>query len=142
MDIFFKVLIICIILFRPLLLRFRAFWFLGGKKMLCSVHWRVSCGVLLLFLLPNLGIRSLSLCSCSCYCEHILTLYFHYTLQFYVETVKQMALRQLVPGSPLRTLCLLIAGQPQEVFGIVDSSNSITSGAVNPVQQPAQVSCH
>ncbi|CAA7040392.1 unnamed protein product [Microthlaspi erraticum] len=36
--------------------------------------------------------------------------------QFYAETVKQMALRQLVPGSPLRTLCLLVAGQPAEVF--------------------------
>ncbi|CAN1748204.1 Protein transport protein SEC16B homolog [Linum perenne] len=36
--------------------------------------------------------------------------------QFYIDTVKQMALRQLLPGSPLRTLCLLIAGQPAEVF--------------------------
>ncbi|KAI4338469.1 hypothetical protein MLD38_023527 [Melastoma candidum] len=36
--------------------------------------------------------------------------------QFYVDTVKQMALAQMVPGSPLRTLCLLIAGQPAEVF--------------------------
>ncbi|CAN6910008.1 hypothetical protein HID58_076386 [Brassica napus] len=36
--------------------------------------------------------------------------------QFYGDTVKQMALRQLVPGSPLRTLCLLVAGQPAEVF--------------------------
>ncbi|GLT65838.1 hypothetical protein SLA2020_382430 [Shorea laevis] len=36
--------------------------------------------------------------------------------QFYVDTVKQMALQQLVAGSPLRTLCLLIAGQPAEVF--------------------------
>ncbi|CAH8384260.1 unnamed protein product [Eruca vesicaria subsp. sativa] len=43
--------------------------------------------------------------------------------QFYTDTVKQMALRQLVPGSPLRTLCLLVAGQPAEVF-----SNSSTSG--------------
>ncbi|CAN0842265.1 Protein transport protein SEC16B homolog [Linum grandiflorum] len=56
--------------------------------------------------------------------------------QFYVDTVKQMALRQLLPGSPLRTLCLLIAGQPAEVF----SSNTRTdggffSGAVG-TQQP------
>ncbi|CAA7056166.1 unnamed protein product [Microthlaspi erraticum] len=42
--------------------------------------------------------------------------------QFYADTVKQMALRQLVPGSPLRTLCLLVAGQPAEVF-----SNGSTS---------------
>ncbi|CAN1185889.1 Protein transport protein SEC16A homolog [Linum perenne] len=44
--------------------------------------------------------------------------------QFYVDTVKKMALRQLLPGSPLRTLCLLIAGQPAEVF----SSNTRTDG--------------
>lgn len=37
-------------------------------------------------------------------------------LQFYVETVKKMAQRQFVSGSPLRTLCLLIAGQPADVF--------------------------
>ncbi|KAE8678024.1 Protein transport protein SEC16B-like protein [Hibiscus syriacus] len=36
--------------------------------------------------------------------------------QFYIDTVRQMALDQLVAGSPLRTLCLLIAGQPAEVF--------------------------
>ncbi|CAJ1943356.1 unnamed protein product [Sphenostylis stenocarpa] len=57
--------------------------------------------------------------------------------QFYVETVKQMALRQLVSGSPLRTLCLLIAGQPADVF----SSGSSVSGdpsAFNMPQQPTQ----
>ncbi|XP_043713337.1 protein transport protein SEC16A homolog isoform X2 [Telopea speciosissima] len=43
--------------------------------------------------------------------------------QFYVDTVKQMAHRQLIAGSPLRTLCLLIAGQPADVF----STNSGTS---------------
>ncbi|XP_021748628.1 protein transport protein SEC16B homolog isoform X1 [Chenopodium quinoa] len=48
--------------------------------------------------------------------------------QFYGETVKQMALHQLVAGSPLRTLCLLIAGQPAEVF-----STSIPSSAQNGV---------
>ncbi|GLT91072.1 hypothetical protein SLE2022_089810 [Rubroshorea leprosula] len=53
--------------------------------------------------------------------------------QFYVDTVKQMALRQLLPGSPLRTLCLLIAGQPAEVF----SQNS-TANSINMSQQPAQ----
>ncbi|KAE8713796.1 Protein transport protein SEC16B-like protein [Hibiscus syriacus] len=36
--------------------------------------------------------------------------------QFYIDTVRQMALHQLVAGSPLRTLCFLIAGQPAEVF--------------------------
>ncbi|XP_071690032.1 protein transport protein SEC16B homolog isoform X2 [Rutidosis leptorrhynchoides] len=50
--------------------------------------------------------------------------------QFYVDTVRKMALRQLVAGSPLRTLCLLIAGQPADVF----STDSIT----NLYQQSAQ----
>ncbi|XP_027084566.2 protein transport protein SEC16B homolog [Coffea arabica] len=58
--------------------------------------------------------------------------------QFYAETVKQMALRQLVAGSPLRTLCLLIAGQPAAVFSTDDSAYSSMPGAVNIAQQPAQ----
>ncbi|PHT39511.1 hypothetical protein CQW23_18365 [Capsicum baccatum] len=57
--------------------------------------------------------------------------------QFYGETVKQMALRQLVAGSPLRTLCLLIAGQPGAVFSI-DSAAQSGMPVVNAVQQPAQ----
>lgn len=61
-----------------------------------------------------------------------------FALQFYVDTVKQMALRQLVAGSPLRTLCLLIAGQPAEVFSS-DSSNSGDPSAFNMPQNPAQV---
>lgn len=36
--------------------------------------------------------------------------------QFYVDTVKKMAQLQFASGSPLRTLCLLIAGQPADVF--------------------------
>ncbi|XP_061341068.1 protein transport protein SEC16A homolog [Gastrolobium bilobum] len=58
--------------------------------------------------------------------------------QFYVDTVKQMALRQLVAGSPLRTLCLLIAGQPAEVFSSHSSINGDPS-AFNMPQQPAQM---
>nr|KYP67164.1 Protein transport protein Sec16B [Cajanus cajan] len=58
--------------------------------------------------------------------------------QFYVDTVKQMALRQLVAGSPLRTLCLLIAGKPAEVFSI-DTSFSGNPGASNMAQQSSQV---
>lgn len=50
-------------------------------------------------------------------------------LQFYVDTVKQMALHQLVPGSPLRTLCLLIAGQPAEVFCADSGANGNISNA-------------
>ncbi|XP_004244711.1 protein transport protein SEC16B homolog [Solanum lycopersicum] len=57
--------------------------------------------------------------------------------QFYGETVKQMALRQLVAGSPLRTLCLLIAGQPADVFSL-DSRAHSGMPVVNAVQQPAQ----
>ncbi|XXG66476.1 hypothetical protein AAC387_Pa06g0039 [Persea americana] len=44
--------------------------------------------------------------------------------KFYVDTVKQMAHRQFVPGSPLRTLCLLIAGQPADVFSGDSSINA------------------
>ncbi|CAH2046044.1 unnamed protein product [Thlaspi arvense] len=57
--------------------------------------------------------------------------------QFYVETVKQMALHQLVPGSPLRTLCLLVAGQPAEVFSNGSTSDICFPGSINaPQQQP------
>ncbi|KAF3565936.1 hypothetical protein DY000_02013723 [Brassica cretica] len=51
--------------------------------------------------------------------------------QFYADTVKQMALRQLVPGSPLRTLCLLVAGQPAEVFSNGSTSCVDFSGSVS-----------
>ncbi|PSS09713.1 Protein transport protein like [Actinidia chinensis var. chinensis] len=58
--------------------------------------------------------------------------------QLYVDTVKQMALHQLVAGSPLRTLCLLIAGQPAEVFSSDTISSSSVYGAVDMSPQPAQ----
>ncbi|CAI0504331.1 unnamed protein product [Linum tenue] len=58
--------------------------------------------------------------------------------QFYVDTVKQMALRQLLPGSPLRTLCLLIAGQPAEVFSSGTRSDGGPFGAAVGTQQPLQ----
>ncbi|KAG4973019.1 hypothetical protein JHK82_029952 [Glycine max] len=58
--------------------------------------------------------------------------------QFYVDTVKQMALRQLVAGSPLRTLCLLIAGQQAEIFS-TDTSISGHPGASDMSQQSPQV---
>ena len=60
-------------------------------------------------------------------------------LQFYVDTIKQMAIRQLVAGSPLRTLCLLIAGQPAEVFSVGATTDSNLPGAVTMSQQPQQV---
>lgn len=57
-----------------------------------------------------------------------------------MDTVKKMAFGQLVPGSPLRTICLLIAGQPADVFG----ANATTDGRIPDVvnmsqQQPTQV---
>ncbi|PKA66291.1 hypothetical protein AXF42_Ash006988 [Apostasia shenzhenica] len=58
--------------------------------------------------------------------------------QLYIDTVKQMAHRQFVCGSPLRTLCLLIAGQPADVFS-VDSSYSGLSGAVNGPYQSSEI---
>ncbi|KAL6606385.1 hypothetical protein ACP70R_042038 [Stipagrostis hirtigluma subsp. patula] len=36
--------------------------------------------------------------------------------KFYADTVKKMAHSHFASGSPLRTLCLLIAGQPADVF--------------------------
>ncbi|KAM7491210.1 hypothetical protein LguiA_034131 [Lonicera macranthoides] len=60
--------------------------------------------------------------------------------QFYVDTVKQMALRQLVAGSPLRTLCLLIAGQPADVFSTYTTADSGIYNAVNMPQQTGQIS--
>ena len=59
-------------------------------------------------------------------------------LQFYADTVRQMALRQIVAGSPLRTLCLLIAGQPADVFSTDSMAEDGTAG-VNMFQPPAQV---
>ncbi|KAL7178591.1 hypothetical protein ACSBR1_042026 [Camellia fascicularis] len=49
-----------------------------------------------------------------------------------------MALRQLVTGSPLRTLCLLIVGRPADVFSTDNMSGSSIPGAVNMSPQPAQ----
>ncbi|KAJ4954558.1 hypothetical protein NE237_011341 [Protea cynaroides] len=46
--------------------------------------------------------------------------------QFYVDTVKQMAHHQLIAGSPIRTLCLLIAGQPADVFSTDGGTNNGT----------------
>ncbi|KAI9401709.1 hypothetical protein POPTR_001G157800v4 [Populus trichocarpa] len=58
--------------------------------------------------------------------------------QYYVDTVKLMALRQLVAGSPLRTLCLLIAGQPAEVFSTDSNVHGGFPGDLSIPQQPVQ----
>ncbi|KAJ4953350.1 hypothetical protein NE237_030182 [Protea cynaroides] len=47
--------------------------------------------------------------------------------QFYVDTVKQMAHHQIIAGSPLRTLCLLIAGQPADVFSTHSGTSNGTA---------------
>lgn len=59
-------------------------------------------------------------------------------MQFYGDTVKKMALKQFTAGSPLRTLCLLIAGQPADVFSNAVTETSLP-GSVNMFQQPSQV---
>ncbi|PWA99602.1 ancestral coatomer element 1, Sec16/Sec31 [Artemisia annua] len=59
--------------------------------------------------------------------------------QFYTDTVRQMALRQIVAGSLLRTLCLLIAGQPADVFSTDTIAEDGTAGGINMFQPPAQV---
>lgn len=61
-------------------------------------------------------------------------------MQHYIESVRQMAHCQLVAGSPLRTLCLLTAGQPADVFSADSTSKSGGSpDALHMSQQHAQV---
>ncbi|XP_022757013.1 protein transport protein SEC16A homolog isoform X2 [Durio zibethinus] len=45
--------------------------------------------------------------------------------QFYGDTVKLMALKQLIAGSPLRTLCLLVGGRPADVFSTISPSSNL-----------------
>ncbi|CAM0948148.1 unnamed protein product [Alopecurus aequalis] len=59
--------------------------------------------------------------------------------QFYVDTVKKMAHCHFISGSPLRTLCLLIAGQPADVFNVENNSNT-NYDAVGASQQAMQPS--
>lgn len=58
--------------------------------------------------------------------------------QFYAETVKKMALNQFKAGSPLRTLCLLAAGQPADVFSRANIGSNLP-GSVGTYQQPATI---
>lgn len=57
--------------------------------------------------------------------------------QFYGDTVKKMALNQFIAGSPLRTLCLLAARQPADVFSSATTGSSLP-GSVDAYQQPAK----
>ncbi|KAE8660436.1 putative C2H2-like zinc finger protein [Hibiscus syriacus] len=61
--------------------------------------------------------------------------------QLYGDTVKLMALKQLKAGSPLRTLCLVVAGQPADVFSTVSSGRDLP-GYVNTPNQPGQVAAN
>ncbi|KAG6472854.1 hypothetical protein ZIOFF_070332 [Zingiber officinale] len=56
--------------------------------------------------------------------------------KFYVDTVKKMAQHQFAFGSPLRSLCLLIAGQPADVFS---AKNAVNTLPVPSPMQPTQV---
>ncbi|XP_047320841.1 protein transport protein SEC16B homolog [Impatiens glandulifera] len=58
--------------------------------------------------------------------------------QSYNDTVKQMALQQLVAGSPLRTLWLLIAGQPADIFSST-AHTSIVHDSVKISHHPAEI---
>lgn len=62
--------------------------------------------------------------------------------QFYVDTVKQMAHRQFMFGSPLRTLCLLIAGQLADVFSSESTTSPRQYGAVGVSQATVQVNLY
>ncbi|XP_074562101.1 protein transport protein SEC16B homolog, partial [Curcuma longa] len=57
--------------------------------------------------------------------------------KFYVDTVRKMAQHQLAFGSPLRSLCLLIAGQPADVF--LPMENAVNSLPLASPMQPAKV---
>ncbi|XP_006646765.2 protein transport protein SEC16A homolog [Oryza brachyantha] len=53
--------------------------------------------------------------------------------KFYVDTVKKMAHCHFLSGSPLRTLCLLIAGQPADVF-TADGNTYSNYGSQQPME--------
>ncbi|VAI68405.1 unnamed protein product [Triticum turgidum subsp. durum] len=57
--------------------------------------------------------------------------------QFYADTVKKMAYCHFKSGSPLRTLCLLIAGQPADVFK-PENPVDANYATLHTQQQPAE----
>ncbi|KAL6586629.1 hypothetical protein OROMI_001617 [Orobanche minor] len=101
---------------RPLLLRYKIFWFLE-ERMLYNVHRTGSYGVPPLYLLHDLVINSALCLNCQA--------------NGYSTGWK--------PFHPCRTLCLLIAGQPADVFTADLTAVSNMSGTVNVPQQPAQI---
>ena len=56
-----------------------------------------------------------------------------------MDTVKKMAHFHFVSGSPLRTLCLLIAGQPADVFNVENNVNSDYGTSHQPMEVHAKL---
>ena len=69
----------------------------------------------------------------------IIVFFSELVVQFYVDTVKRMAHSHFVSGSPLRTLCLLIAGQPADVFNVENNVNSDYGTSHQPMEVLAQL---
>lgn len=63
-------------------------------------------------------------------------------MQFFCDTVTEMARRQFVSGSPLRTLSLLLAGQPAEVFAAPSPQSGNPMGGVVAASEQSEVFIH
>ncbi|GAB2274173.1 hypothetical protein Dimus_008941 [Dionaea muscipula] len=59
--------------------------------------------------------------------------------QSYADTVKRMAFSQLVGGTPLRTLCLLIAKKPEDVFSTNKADGISSPGYLRASPQPPRL---
>lgn len=66
----------------------------------------------------------------------------HVVVQFFCDTVTEMARRQFVSGSPLRTLSLLLAGQPAEVFAASSLQSGSPMGGGAAAGDQSQVTAH
>lgn len=62
-------------------------------------------------------------------------------MQYFCDTVTEMARRQFISGSPLRTLSLLLAGQPAEVFATPSLQSGNPADGVPATSDQSQVSC-
>lgn len=63
----------------------------------------------------------------------------HVVMQLFCDTVTEMARRQFVAGSPLRTLSLLLAGQPAEVFAAPRAQTGSPMGGTAAASDESQV---
>ena len=63
-------------------------------------------------------------------------------VQFFCDTVTEMARRQFVSGSPLRTLSLLLAGHPAEVFAASSLQSGSPMGGGGAQSRVSGHSCH